>query len=66
MERDDTLGIYALRLEKLAVRAFLDSVHEQERRLRQKFWRAVLRSFYIGLADNERSLGLSTGRRKLK
>ena len=61
MESADSLGIYALRLERLAGEAFPGSLREQERNLRHKFWKTVPRDFYKVLADNERSLALRRG-----
>lgn len=61
MESEDSLGIYALRLERLAGEAFPGSLLEQERNLRHKFWKTVPRDFYKVLADNERSLALRRG-----
>lgn len=61
MEPADSLGIYALRLERLASEAFPGSFREQERNLRHKFWKTIPRDFYKVLADNERSLSLQRG-----
>ena len=62
---NESLGIYCLRLERLAERAFSGSVREQERHLCRKFWKTSPRSFQRVLADNERSLALVGGHRSL-
>jgi hypothetical protein len=61
---DDTLTIYAMRLEQLALKAFPDSVTERERQLRKKFRQTVPSSF-IAKLDNALSALAMFGEKKL-
>lgn len=65
MSSDDTLKIYALKLERLASQAFSDSVADCERQLCRKFRKTVPDRFKQALSDGERSLALHDGRSKL-
>lgn len=65
MVRGDTLRIYALRLERLASRAFPESVSACERQLCRKFWKSVPDSFHKILSNSEKSLALHGEARKL-
>lgn len=64
MKADDSFKIYAMRLERLACRAFPDSVSVRERQLCRKFWKTVPDDFRRVLSSSERSLVLhgSAGR----
>ena len=65
MTSEDTLKIYALKLERLASQAFPDSVMDCERQLCRKFRKTVPDRFKQALSDGERSLALHDGRSKL-
>lgn len=66
IESEDTLHIYAMRLERLADRAYPDSGRDQERKLCRKFKNTVPRNFYRSMMESERNLGLMGGQRELK
>lgn len=57
-ETSDSLRIYALRLERLAARAYPESLRERDRQLCRKFWKTVPDDFRSVLASSERSLAL--------
>ena len=65
MMPNDTYGIFALRLERLAEKAFPKSVKEQERQLCRKFRREVPAPFGRILTDGERNLSLLGRKPKL-
>lgn len=66
MHQDDTLHIYAMRLKRLADKAFPDSGREFERQLCRKFMNTVPRGFHNSILDAERNFGLLGGYKKLK
>ena len=61
----DSLSIFAMRLERLAKKAFPDSRREQERQLCRKLWASVPGSFVAVLTTSEKSLAVDGQRRKL-
>lgn len=64
MKSDETLTIFAMRLEKLSEKVFRDE-WERERRLCRRYWEAVPEAFSRVLAESERNLALTTDRKKL-
>ena len=62
LEEEESLSIYALRLERLASEAFPASQREQSRALCKKFWESVPRGFAKVLANSEHSLALMEGK----
>ena len=65
MNSDDTLKIYALRLERLSSHAFPDSSRDRDRQLCRKFWKKVPEYFHRVLSDGEKSLALHDRGNKL-
>ena len=65
MNSDDTLNIYALRLERLSSHAFRDSSRDRDRQLCRKFWKTVPEYLHRVLSDGEKSLALHGGGNKL-
>lgn len=65
MMPNDSLKIFAMRLERLATVAFADSWKEQDRQLCRKFRKCVPEGFRRVLAEGERSLALYGKQRKL-
>lgn len=65
MMSDDSLRIYALRLECIAGKAFPESKKERQRQLRRKFWKTAPQSFSRAMADSERNLSLLGHQQKL-
>ena len=65
MGGDDTLKIYALKLERLASQAFPESVADCERQLCRKFRKTVPDRFKQALSDGERNLALHGGHARL-
>ena len=65
MASGDSFKIYALRLERLANRAFPDSMLGRDRQLCRKFWKTVPDDFQKVLSSSERSLALHGTPRKL-
>lgn len=65
MMPNDSLKIFALRLERLAAIAFPESLIDCERQLCRKFRQAVPDHFKRVLAEGERSLALHGNRKKL-
>lgn len=61
----DSLRVFALRLERLAGRAFPDSIRERDRQLCKKFWKTVPEGFRSVLANSERSLAIHGGGQRL-
>ena len=64
MMESDTLSIYALRLERIAAKAFPDE-RERERQLIKKYFRTVPKYFNKALTASERSLLLVGRGRKI-
>ena len=62
LEDEESLSIYALRLERLASNAFPTSQREQMRVLCKKYWETVPREFAKVLANSEHSLALMEGK----
>lgn len=65
MSSGDSFTIYAIRLERLAAKAFPDSLRERDRQLGRKFWKTVPGDFQRILSDGERSLALQGVHSKL-
>lgn len=65
MAQGDSFKIYAMRLERLACRAFPDSVAVRERQLCRKLWKTTPEDFQQILSSNERSLSLHGVARRL-
>ena len=65
MEDEESLTIYALRLERLARIAFPNTRREQERQLCRKFWKSAPRHFIDVMTGSEHSLALA-GKRHLR
>lgn len=61
---NESLSIFAMRLERLAIHVFRD-IKERERQLCRKYWKEVPKSFSRIMADNERSMSLVSGMKKL-
>ena len=61
----ETLGIYCLRLERLAAKAYPGSGKEQERHLCQKLWKTAPKDFQRVMSDSERNLALVGDRKRL-
>lgn len=62
LEPDESLSIYAIRLETLASEAFPGLHREQERALCRKFWDTIPSEFAKVLASSEHSLALMEGK----
>lgn len=65
MSQNESLKIYAMRLERLAAEAFPNSVQDCERKLCRKFRKTVPDSFQQALRTSQRSLPLHSGKIKL-
>lgn len=66
MRPSESLTIFALRMERLAARAFPASRRERNRHLSRKIWASTPASFVRALTESRRSLALSSGRKTLK
>lgn len=65
MRDGESFSIFALRLERLAARAFPASAKERNRHLARKFWSSTPKDFVRVLMDSRRNYALSTGNKTL-
>lgn len=61
----DSLTVFAMRLERIAAKAYPNSTAERHRQLLRKLWKSVPETFQRILADGERNIALSGGPSKL-
>lgn len=65
MSSSDTLKIYALRLERLAAKAYPDSLRERERQLCRKMWSSAPRAFVKVMNESERHISVVSHKKRL-
>ena len=65
MKPSESLTIFAMRLERLAARAFPDSKKERNRHLSRKFWACSPPTFIKAMTESRRNFAMSSGKKTL-